>query len=170
MDQAKNTLGEIVSQLIDKPIDNSDASVMEVGGQRHAHYEPIFLKKLEELKKEFPPNRDFYIEVHYLIPYLTYGTGDQWKIIGRFTCPSPTFDQVVYIYHRASDDVELIWSIPHITACVDIDNHFLELPIEQRQLANWVMEFKHGVLYRNAKKINIDIEKPDKATDSLLLI
>ena len=166
----KETVGQAVVDIMNKGEDYGDAAIFEQGNERLKHLEPLFIEKLEVAKKEMPPDRDFYMDVHFLMPHIFQGLADHFKIIPRLTCPQPTFSQAVYLYHRTIDDVELVWTIPHIIGCVMIDENYLTLDPEQRQLANWVMEFKHGRLYRDTKRINLDLEKPKTARESLLLL
>lgn len=153
----KQTAGKIVSDIMSKPIDYSDSSIFEQGKERLIDFEQSFIEKLEVAKKNMPQDRDFYMEVHFRIPQVLQGFGIQFSIYDRLTCPEPTFDQTVYLYHRASDDVELLWTLPHIVGCVLISENLKTLDPEQKQLAEYVMAFKNGTLFKNAKRINEDL-------------
>lgn len=154
---SKETVGKIVADIMAKPIDYSDSSIFEQGKERLIDYEQSFIDKLEQAKKNMPQDRDFYMEVHFRIPQVLQGLGVQFSMYERLTCPEPTFDQSVYLYHRGIDDVELLWAIPHLTGCVLISENLETLDPEQKQLAEYVMAFKNGTLFKNAKRINEDL-------------
>ncbi len=158
MTEKKETIGQLVTELVSKPIDYSDAVVHEVADERLLKFVPLMEAAVQKAKAELRMDRDFYIEVHFTSPQVFRGMVDQFPMHARLTLPAPTFNQAVYLYHRESDELELMWSIPHITACVEIDKNYLDLTREQKQLANYVMEFKHGTLYHNAKRVNQDLE------------
>lgn len=153
----KDTVGKIVTDIMHKGEDYGDSSILEQGKERLIDYEENFLIKLQSAKNEMPQDRDFYIEAHIRMPQLLGGFGIQFNFVPRLTCPEPTFDQVVYLYTRASDDVKLVWSLPNLVGCVLISENLMNLDPDQRSLAEYVMAFKNGTLFKNAKRINEDI-------------
>ncbi len=162
MIEKKETLGQLVTNLVTTGVDYADAAVHEVADERLLKMVPLFEAAVAKAQRELRQDRDFYLEVHFTSPQLGQGLVDQFPMHARLTLPAPTFNQAVYLYHRATGDIELIWSIPHITGCVEIDNNLLKLDPSQRELAHFVLAFKHGTLYKNSKRINQDLENPSR--------
>lgn len=72
----------------------------------------------------------------------------------RKTCPTPQHDQVVYHYHRTVNDIEFLWVVPSPEACVTLYNEMALIHPEERQLLQFVLDFKDGTLLRTAMKLN----------------
>ena len=72
-------------------------------------------------------------------------------------CPTPTWMQNVYRYHRQSDDLELLWAIPSVEACqyYQKNKHYI-LPQEYCTLKD-VLAFHSGGLDLICAKENKEI-------------
>lgn len=77
----------------------------------------------------------------------------------RKTCPTPDFDQSVFLYNYKTEEIEYLWTVPSEDACIYFMNNFKEIPPEERQLLQYIVEFKTGKLFQRAKKLNGEREK-----------
>jgi hypothetical protein len=82
----------------------------------------------------------------------------------RITCPTPDYDQTVYKYNRADDNIEFIWVIPSKDACHYLIDNALQVDPSERELLQFVFSFADGSLYKRAKQLN------GEAEDSIQLI
>lgn len=160
----KKTAGQEVYDLLRDGEDVGDASILEYEQEqlKKIKFEADFEERLNEEKIRIPSNRDFYLELHHLVPLVFWGKKQVFPMVGRLTCPAPTFSQTVYIYYRESGELELLWSIPHLLNCMEIDKNILNLDKDQRKVAEYVLAFKNGTLFKNARKINTDLDTVDK--------
>jgi hypothetical protein len=76
----------------------------------------------------------------------------------RMTCPTPTWDQTVYRYVRSEDMLEFLWVLPSKDTAMMMRTRFLELPEEERQLLQYVLDDADGTLLALSKKLNGEIK------------
>ncbi len=74
--------------------------------------------------------------------------------MGRKSCPTPEYDQAVYKYNRANEHVEFMWVVPAKDVCMEMSNNPLEVPLADKELLAFVLDFTDGTLFRLAKKLN----------------
>lgn len=74
--------------------------------------------------------------------------------LARKSCPTPTYDQVVYKYHRELDAVEFIWVVPDMETCAVFTRNALLIDHDEKQLLKFVLDFNDGTLDVLAKKLN----------------
>lgn len=74
--------------------------------------------------------------------------------VPRKSCPTPTYDQMVYKYHRKDERLEFIWAVPSMVAVKDIMKHQHDLDPSFFTLLKMVMDFLDGTLETQAKKFN----------------
>jgi hypothetical protein len=72
----------------------------------------------------------------------------------RKSCPTPTFDQTVFKYHREHDALEFIWVIPDMETATIFKGYALEVEPEERELLKFVLDFYDGTLDGVARKLN----------------
>lgn len=72
----------------------------------------------------------------------------------RLSCPTPDYDQAVYKYTRAGDDLKFLWVIPSADTVNIMKNNVHYVPAEQYALLGFVLKFVDGSLMRMAKELN----------------
>jgi hypothetical protein len=72
----------------------------------------------------------------------------------RKSCPTPEYDQTVYRYIYDADALELVWTIPDKETCMVYVTNALQIAPEEKQLLNYVIAFKDGILDQVARKLN----------------
>ena len=78
---------------------------------------------------------------------------------GRKSCPTPDYDQSVFMYRREDDELHYIWTIPSRDASHHLKDNALVVAPEERELLRYIMEFSDGTLYKLSKKLNGEEDK-----------
>ena len=74
--------------------------------------------------------------------------------VPTLACPTPHFDQTIYKYNAAKEDLEFLWVVPDQETCeVFLENKEKIVPAEQA-LLKYVLEYYDGTLFNMAKKLN----------------
>lgn len=160
-DSNRDTVGKIATEQL-----NKDFGKIEVQYQRDEmlkEYLPNLMLCVENNKKLFPG--DFFIVVDTktepLMPNVMRSS-----FFGRLTCPTPTYDESIYHYHRQTEQLEYIWTVPSKDTCEFLRENALLTHPSQRQLLGFVMGFYDGSLLARCKQLNN--EKED-ILDSVIL-
>lgn len=123
-----------------------------------------YLKNLLECAQTFRkshPNTDFFIVVLTKREKLLQNVFRNY-FTARFTCPVPNYDQAVYRFDNAKEDIEFIWVVPNKETCILYKNNALSIHPEERQLLTFVLAFASGDLYNYCRYLNKEIEtKPN---------
>jgi len=72
----------------------------------------------------------------------------------RKSCPTPTYDQTVYKYHRKDDVIEFIWVVPDMETCTIFKDQWMDIAPEEKELLGFVLAFSDGTLDNLAKRLN----------------
>jgi len=154
--EKKETLGSVALQSEQKLLQEAEHTVAERTEQATDERVRILNEAFELGKQKF--DGDFYIEMCMKREKLFWNVETRWLPHVRRSCPTPMFEQTVYRYNRAEDILEYIWALPDInTACFLLENA-LVLPPEQKELIDFVIDFKEGRLHQ----IMLELEKADQ--------
>jgi len=160
MKKKRETVGKISSELMQKSHENTHTPIEKIKEQLKD-----FEKNIDECiargKKDFI--NDFYIVVVTKKERLLQNVLRNF-FYPRQTCPTPEWDQTVYKYNRKNGCVEFLWVVPAKDICDLLIANALDLPPEQRDLLEFVMDYNDGTLLMLAKKLN------GEADDSPLLV
>ena len=74
--------------------------------------------------------------------------------IPRKSCPTPTYDQMVYKFHRKDEALEFVWAVPSMVAVKDLLKHKHDIDPSFFALLKMVMDFTDGTLEKKAKTFN----------------
>lgn len=156
----KPTVGKIALDLMNQKQENKD-SIAQTQAML-TDYEKNFYDAFDRGKAQF--QGDFYVVVLTKKERLMGNVIRNYFIV-RESCPTPEFDQIVYKCIKKENAVELLWTVPNIQACDHYRTYPLEVPNEQRDLFNNILNFYDGSLLRLCKKLNKEI-KESTVTDS----
>lgn len=159
----KKTVGEVSLELLrNAELDHSAHEQME---ENLTEYESYITKTVDDGIKTYPG--DFFVVVLTLMPRIGFNT-PHCKFFHRWTAPTPGWDQTVYHYRRSSDDLELLWTIPDKKTCTIYLQQLQTLSVapDEKELAQYVLDFYSGDLLERAKKLNGETSKP---TPSLII-
>jgi hypothetical protein len=114
-------------------------------------YEANMFEAIERGKKAFP--QDFYIVVETKKEPKMKNVIRNYFIV-RQSCPTPQYDNSVYKFHHATEFCEFLWVLPSKQVYNMMKNRALELPAEERQLLQFVLEDSDGTLLRKCRMLN----------------
>lgn len=140
--------------IVDNALANIDLldSCDEILDEMNKDYAPELEACIDRGKKQFG-NQDFFVSI-LIKPERLLRTAIRFYYVPRLSCPTPTFDQIVYKYHHKKDMVEFIWVIPSRQACKFYTDNPLKVPVEERDLLNYVLDFYDGALDERCRKLN----------------
>jgi hypothetical protein len=149
----RETVGKISSDLLNKtPITNDP---IEIERAMHGDYLKNMLSCIDDASDEFGNA--------YFIVVLTKRERLMSNVLrnyffARSTCPTPDYDQTVYLYKKDADCLDFIWVIPSKDTCIYLKNNALSVVEEEKQLLRFVLDFADGTLYKLAKKLNNEVD------------
>jgi hypothetical protein len=131
--------------------DEHPVCVIDQQREMQKDYEKNFIECLERGKKAI--DGDFYLVVETKKERLLVNVLRNYFFY-RHSCPTPTYDTAVYKYHRSSDTIEFLWTVPSRDTCELLRDNALEVAPEERDLLHFVLDFYQGTLLARAKKMN----------------
>lgn len=144
------TVGKMATELLQKIPDTLDP--IEIQREAQKDYISHLKECVDTGIKEFG-NIDFFVEVNLKKEKLLENVLRNY-FIPRKTCPTPTYDHSVFMYHKDSGDLEYLWTVPDKETCqVFARNVHLIVP-EERVLLDFVLKFYNGQLLVKARKLN----------------
>jgi hypothetical protein len=149
MAETRDTIGKIATELMEKIPESRDP--IELERAMHADYDKHLYDAIARGFREY--HGDFYVVVDTKKERLLENVLRNYFYC-RSTCPTPTYDQTVYKYHRKDENIEFIWVIPSKDTCQIYRDHCLEVDPEERDLLQFVLEFYDGSLLRKCKILN----------------
>ena len=120
MEQKRETVGKISSELIEKAPESRDPIELQRAMTKEFIDElnkcVIVITKRERLM----PN----VLRNYFFP--------------RQSCPTPEYDQSVFRFNRSTGDLIYLWTVPSKDACYYLKDHMLEVVPEEQDLLKYV--------------------------------
>ena len=147
----KETIGKISSDLLIKQVDDTH-SAHEQMQESLTDWDKNLFETVESCKGFYPVG-DFYIVVTTKKERLMSNVLRNY-FFGRFSCPTPEYDQTVYKYHRKDDQIEFLWVVPCKETCEVMKSDPLGVPQEEKELLKFVLDFEDGSLLRLSKGFN----------------
>lgn len=146
----KETVGKIATDLLKKDAETTDP--IEIQREMQKDYEKNIHECIIRAKKDLG-NIDFYIVVETKKERLLENVLRNYFFYRR-TCPTPTYDQTVYKYHKEEDVIEFLWVLPSKDTCELFRDNILQIHPEERDLLNYILEFHEGTLLEKCKILN----------------
>lgn len=147
------TVGAVSIDIAQKARDN-DHSAEDQMREQLSDYESNILHALGDGKSRYIT--DFYVVVltkkERLMPNVLRN-----YFFTRLSCPTPEYDQAVYKYHRSEDHLEFMWVVPSKHTCEMYKHYALEVPKEERELFQFVLDFEDRTLLKKALEMNAEI-------------
>lgn len=144
------TVGSVATDLLRKQATDTHSADEQMAEQL-ADYDKSLHECIERCKKEYAS--DFFVVVLTKRETLLTNVIRNY-FYGRLTCPTPDYDQAVYLYRRAEEAVDFVWVVPSRDACHHLKDNAASVVLKERELLNFVLAFADGTLYRLAKKLN----------------
>lgn len=146
------TVGEASRDLQIKNINNYDPiRIREIKDEALKDVPGQLMLCIEDGKKLWP--HDFFVLMIFRNEQTMWNVKRK-QFRAKETCPTPTFDQNVYWYHKQEDRLEYLWTIPDRDTC----NKYIAAPDQvdpqEKELLQFVLDFRSGELDRRCAKIN----------------
>lgn len=146
----KPTLGQTVVDRYSTQQDEIElGDLKQAEMQRYFEYLEMAMKTGKEMY-----NTNFFIEVAKKRERLMPQILPRIFALPRTTCPTPFYDQDVYIYNRADDCLDFVWAIPDPDTCEYLVNNMSELCLEDKELLEFVFKYKDGSLLQLSRRLN----------------
>ncbi len=149
----RDTIGKISLELSQKEPETRDP--IEIQREVHKQFEANIIDCVNRHLSVY--QGDFYLEVITKKERLMQNVLRNYFFATQ-ACPTPTWDQAVYCYHRESDSVEFLWVVPAKDICEMLTFNAITVDKSERDLLNFVLEFNDGSLLKLAKKLNGECE------------
>lgn len=85
--------------------------------------------------------------------------------IPTISCPTPFYDQSVYKYHHAKEEIEFLWVIPDKQTCEVFKENKNIIVLQEQGLLQFVLSYYDGTLFRLMKKLNGETEYAGNALE-----
>lgn len=150
----RDNIGIIAPDLASKHESTIDHTAHEQMQEMLKEWDKNMLECIQDAKSKF--HKDFFIVVETKKEPLMHNVLRNY-FIARQSCPTPMYDNTVYRYHRNDDIVELLWVLPSKATCDMMRNRALEIPAEERELLQYVLDDADGTLLQRSLIINKEI-------------
>ena len=154
MKQKRETVGKISADLLKSAHANSHSAYDQMR-EMLTDYEKNIHEAILNGCKQF--QGDFFITVLFKKERLMNNVVRTYYF-PRKSCPTPQHEQVVYLYKRDIGDIQFLWVVPSLEACVTMVNEASFVHPEERQLLQFVLDFRDGTLLKRAQALNGEIE------------
>lgn len=154
MPKREKTVGQLSQELLQK--EPEQASAIDYEQEIHKGYVDHILECAERSKAIYP--EDFYIVVETKKEKLMPNVIRNY-IFGRSSCPTPSYDQTVYRFHRQNEKIEFLWVVPSRDICHLLVDNALNVDNEERDLLNFVLDFNDKTLLKRAKILNGEVSE-----------
>lgn len=150
-DQRKKA-GQVAYDLLLKAEDTPEPiSVQELQEAAQSDYINTLIKTANEGKLVY--EGDFFIEVNTKREKWTSNALRNF-FAHRISCPTPYYDQSVYMVCRMADEIRYIWTIPCMEGCKYLISNAVNVHPDSKQTLQMVLDFKDGTLMALSKKLN----------------
>lgn len=144
------TLGQLVVENGQKDHPGT-VGVIELVQEANKDFEKNIIECVERGKKHFP--NDFYVVALYKKERL-FEEVLRLMWFPRQSCPTPTTSQIVYRYHRDPERLEFLWVVPDPDTCIYYCDNALDVTESERDLLNFILDFRSGTLDRACRILN----------------
>jgi len=160
MDEAKKTLGQHSIELQKYGLDMQDP--VELQRKMMEDWESKFWECVDNAKNTFPDKNFYIVSLTRRNRLMTNVFRNDF--VGRFSCPTPNYDQTVWQYIAKYDEARELWSIPDPDTCKLYYQNAIHVHADEKQLLSYILDFLDGSLLKKCKELNNETDK------SLMLI
>lgn len=149
----KEKVGKVAYDLLQKNPDM--VSPIDQMRENLTDYDKNLIEKAEEGKKVYSGN--FFLVVITKKERIMQNVLRNY-FFHRQTCPTPEWDQTVYRYIRADDNILFLWVVPSKDTCELFRQNAPIIDKSERELLNFVLDFYDGTLAKKCLMLNGEIE------------
>jgi hypothetical protein len=156
---AKKTVGAHAVELQQKQPETRDP--VEIQKNTEQDYIKNLIKCVQDNKRKYAG--DFFVVVISKNEKLLYNV-IRCYFFDRVTCPTPDYDQTLFMYSSSEESIKHIWTVPDKETCLLYIQNKDKIPPAEYPLLENVLKFRSGELFRLCKKFN------NEEADSPLLV
>ena len=159
MKNETKTVGEASLELQAKNDSHDSVELQKAvheGSNSERTYEEEVWECIQRGKKDEAITGDFYIVVLFKKERHLKNVVRQFFFY-RQSCPTPEYDQTVYLYLREADKPEYLWTVPNNSACQFLPANKKQLPDDQQLLVSMAEAFNTGKLDALSAKLNKEL-------------
>lgn len=149
----RKTVGSLSQELLQKQFDTRDP--IELQREMQQEYIDNLVACVQKNISHF--RGDFYVVIitkkEPLMPNVLRN-----YFFARKSCPTPDYDQTVYRYKYAAEELEYVWCVPDRETCFVFLENKDKVIFEETELLKTIIDFNDGSLFRMAKKLNNEQE------------
>jgi len=149
----RKTIGALSQELLQKEFDTRDP--IELQREMQKKYIDSLIECVEHNKHLH--KGDFYIIVITKKEPLMQNVMRNY-FFARNSCPTPDYDQSVFRYKSATEELEFLWCIPDRETCFIFLENKDKVVFEETELLQNIIDFNDGSLYKLAKKFNNEVD------------
>jgi hypothetical protein len=148
--EKKKTVGEISLELQNKAAETQDP--IELQREMQSDY-------VDNLIEAAHNNKDNYDDVFYIV-VLTKKEKLMQNVMRNYfftrqSCPTPQYDQSVFMYNPKDEEITYLWTVPDKETCEIFRENALQ--VHERELLQCVLDFYDGTLDKLAEKLNNEV-------------
>lgn len=149
----KETVGAKALELLQK--EEGPVSVIDQQRAMTEDYNKNLIEAVDRGYTKYKGNFFIHVEkkVEPLLPNVF-----RCYFIDRQTCPTPNYDQDVYMYNRDVGQIEYLWTIPDRDTCFNLKQNYLQVVEEEKWSLKFVFDFDSGKLLQRCKELNGECE------------
>ena len=155
--QKRDTVGKISSDLLQKK--QGPVRVLDQAAEMQRDWPQLLIENVMESRKVHPS--DFYIDVQVKAEPLMPNVIRPY-FVAKIHCPTPNYDQNLFKYNAATEQIEFLWTIPDRETCKYLLKHAAIVDKSEWDLLKFVQDFKDGILFKKMKILNGEkLETPE---------
>ena len=139
----KRTVGEEAVERLTNP--DTKQGIVDTEREANKEYMPQIEKCIQE---HATLDKPFYVVVHVKKEQLLENVMRRY-FLARMSLPTPQWDQDVWRYDPSTGDLEYLWSLPDENTAKWMAATPLEVPLEQHDLRNFVLNFLDKKLFKH---------------------
>ena len=149
MKKRKKTVGAVAVDLQQKEPESRDP--IEIQRATEKDYLRNLGKCVEENMGQFAG--DFYVVVITKNERLLHNVF-RCYFFDRSSCPTPDYDQTVFLFKHDSQEIEYLWTVPDRETSLLYANNIEKVVPEEHALLENILKFRDGTLFALCKKLN----------------
>ncbi len=157
----KVTIGKLAYDLMVKPQESHNPN--EHGNAMLTTFDDDFYSCIKENSKKYTNNNFYIVVITKREPIMNVTLRNYF--FARKTCPTPDYDQAVFYYNRSEQSIDFLWVIPDREVCIHLIINALHVAPAEKELLNFVIDYKEGTLSEIAKKRNKEMKYSDLLED-----
>lgn len=142
----RETVGKISSELLKKTAVTNDP--IEIERAMHEGYVKNILECINDAPNSYG-DAYFIVVITKKEPLMPNVLRNYF--LARKSCPTPDYDQAVYLYNKILEELTFLWVIPSKDACLYLKDNALSVSEEEKPLLRFVLDFADGTLYKLSK-------------------